>query len=127
MFRKSRCVLTAVLFFFLTGTLTAYGRCLEDSRSSWNQWSEIENGENERSRSDTESLHCPDDLRAYATGKLTNLNKQQSKVKQEANHLATSCTKLADPFTSRISLVSSLSLSPYRLVPVYQLKVVYRI
>ena len=126
MFPKSRLIiLTAALFFFLTADLTASVRCLDDWASIAEQ-SGTGSAENSESDSDAGSLHCPDYLKAYALGNLTNLRTQETDLKEQ-NHAAVSCSNPSYPFTSRISVASSPSLSPYRLVPVYQLKVVYRI
>lgn len=128
MLRNSRLAIFAfTIFFFLAGALTAYVRCLENAGSLWNQ-SEIGNAEDDESYSDTEFLHCPDDLKAYANGQLTNLKKQNSKVKQGTNYVAASCSKPAEhAFASGISAGLSPSLFPYRLVSLYQFNVVYRI
>jgi len=126
MFRRSRVVIfTATVFFFLTAVLAASVRCLEDSGNLTTE-SQIGQAKADESQGSRDSLHCVDDSKAYATGQLTKLSKHKSNAKHVTEHVAAS-SKLADPSTSRISVASSPSLSPYRLVPVYQLKVVYRI
>jgi len=123
MFRKSRsAILIVAFFFFLTGTLTAYVRCLENV-GSLSDRPEAGNAEDEKPYSDTASLHCPDDLKAYATGQLTRQN-----YKDETNYIAVSRSRPAEPpFISGISAGRSPSFFPYRLVPLYQCNVVYRI
>jgi len=126
MFRKSRLAIFGfTFFFFLTGALTA--NCLEDSGRPWNQ-SEVGNAGDRKSRSDTESLHCPDDLKVYATGQPAKLSKHKSNVKQATDGIAVSSSiAAAHPFAPRISILASPSPFPYRLIPVYQFNVVYRI
>lgn len=126
MFRKSRLAIsTFAFFFFLTGALT---HCVENSVSQLHA-SEIKNAGDDESVSVTESLHCPDALKVYAIGQRINLDNQKSStVKQLANHGAAKSSKLTDDrFTSGISVGLSPSLLPYRLVPLYKLKDVYRI
>lgn len=126
MFRRSRVViLTAVLFFFLTAGLTAFARCLEDSGNLPTE-SQIGQAKADESQGSRDSLHCIENSQTYATGQQTILSKHKSNAKLITEHVAVS-SKLASPFTSRISLASSSSLSPYGLVSVYQLNVVYRI
>jgi hypothetical protein len=129
MVRKSHhAILAFAFFFFLTGALTAYARCLENSGSRLHH-SEIETVESHESVSHTESLHCPDALKAYATRQRTNVHPQKpSMVKELSNYPAARSLKPADhPFPPRISIGPSSSLWPYRLIPLYKFNDVYRI
>ena len=125
MFRKSRfAVLGITLFFFLMGALSAYARCLEIS-GNFSHHSETGNAVTDESVFDGESLHCPDEAKIYAVGKRTNLDNGKSFKVKVITDDAVAQSSIATSFRLAIRLFPS-SLR-YRLIPVYQLKVVYRI
>ena len=128
MVRKSHLAILALsFFFFLAGALNAYARCFENWPTSGSQY-EIRNGSDAESHSHGDSLHCLEDLTAYATKQASNLAEQKSSIVRAANGTGISYSKSTDPaLASSIFLPLSASLFPYRAISLYQLKVVYRI
>ena len=125
MFRKSRfAVLGITLFFFLMGALSAYARCLEIS-GNFSHHSETGNAVTDESVFDGESLHCPDEAKIYAVGKRTNLDNGKSFKVKVITDDAVAQSSIAT--SSRLAVRLSPSSLRYRLIPLYQLKVVYRI
>lgn len=123
--RSSRLATFTVAFFFLvTGALTAYARCLENS-GNLPHHSEIGNTADAGLVSNTESLYCPDALKAYAIGQQIKFDQEKStRIEMIADHGAAGLL-LATGYPFASGLFSSLL--PYRLLPVYQFNVVYRI
>jgi len=123
MFRKRSIILGMVLLFFLTANLTAYIHCVEISDSFDN--SEIESAHNHESHSDSKFLHCPNNLESYLAGNSTDRVKQHSKINQPAKRSSVNLPQFTTELAPR-TLPPSL-LSAYRIVPLYQFKMVYRI
>jgi hypothetical protein len=126
MYRRPRLVILSVaILVFLAGAVSAYARCVEPQGPLAEQ-SNLRNRLDEGSHSHGQSVHCPEDLKAYAIGQAANLKKPESNPKQELVDAARSCLK--SPHYTPVTLRSLFpSLSPYRVVPLYHLTLVYRI
>ncbi len=125
MLGNSRLAIFAFTFlFFLAGAWSAYARCFDDWREFHSQ-TQLINADKEESHSDAESLHCPENVKAYATGQASDFTKSASLSGEAANNAPLNCLK---PETHpHLSPGHSLSPFPYRSVPIYKLNAVYRI
>ena len=125
MSRKSRLATFTIAFFFLlTGALSAYARCFENS-GNLPHHSETGNAHTDESVFHGESLHCPDEAKTYAIGKRTNLDNGKSFRVKVIGDDAVAHSSIATYYRSAVRLFPSSVR--YRLIPLYQLKVVYRI
>ena len=127
MFRKSSSCLanTAIVcLVLLTMAMTEYVRCTEEPRSLLHDHG-IEVGERVDGATEHESLHCPTGRQLYAVGRRAIETQRFSVAQEPVNEMEGALKTNHDSFIREN--LESPAMFPYRLVPLYQSTVVYRI
>lgn len=108
----------------LTMAVTEYVRCTEDSGSLLHKHG-IEVGEPVDGASEHESLHCPTGRQLYAVGRRAIETQRFSAGQEPVSEIDGVLNTNDDSFIPEN--LEFPAMFPYRLVPLYQFTVVYRI
>ena len=111
------------VLIFITGALSAYTRCIDKSASPLHDHA-IDISEAFERAAKSDLLHCPDLKEPSAFGRRT-VGTQKFSAVQEPAHVPEAVLN-TNGRSTRENLVSPATFS-YRLIPLYQFTVVYRI